>query len=108
MPTYDYECTECGHTFDAFQSMSDAPLESCPECGKPTLRRLIGGGMGVIFKGSGFYATDNRSKAAAGKNGSGSSSGSTDDSGSKSSTDKSKKTDAGSTVAAGGDKKAAD
>lgn len=60
MPTYEYECTKCGHTFDAFQSMSDAPLVKCPECGKNGLRRLIGGGLGVIFKGSGFYVTDNR------------------------------------------------
>jgi putative FmdB family regulatory protein len=63
MPTYDYECTRCGHTFDAFQSMSDDPLRKCPECGELSLRRLIGGGTGVIFKGSGFYATDNRPSA---------------------------------------------
>jgi putative FmdB family regulatory protein len=57
MPTYEYECTKCGHTFEAFQSIKDAALSSCPECtGK--VRRLIGGGMGVIFKGSGFYTTD--------------------------------------------------
>ena len=61
MPTYDYECSKCGHTFDAFQRMSDEPLTVCPACKKHALRRLIGGGMGVIFKGSGFYATDSRS-----------------------------------------------
>ncbi len=66
MPTYDYECTQCGHTFEAFQNMSDEPLKKCPECGKK-VRRLIGGGVGIIFKGSGFYVTDNKS---GGKNGS--------------------------------------
>jgi putative FmdB family regulatory protein len=60
MPTYDYECKQCGYTFEHFQSMSDNPLVECPEC-RGTLRRLIGGGMGIIFKGSGFYVTDNRS-----------------------------------------------
>lgn len=59
MPTYEYECSACGHTFEAFQSMSDAPLSSCPECGK-AVRRLIFGGTGVIFKGSGFYVNDSR------------------------------------------------
>jgi putative FmdB family regulatory protein len=59
MPTYDYECTACKHTFEAFQSMADDPLEECPKCGKK-VRRLIGGGMGIIFKGSGFYSTDSR------------------------------------------------
>ena len=66
MPTYDYECKKCGHTFDEFQSMSDDPLTTCPTCGRKSLRRLIGGGLGIIFKGSGFYATDSR--AASGNN----------------------------------------
>jgi putative FmdB family regulatory protein len=57
MPTYEYECKSCGYTFDAFQNMSDEPLKSCPECGKD-VRRLINGGSGIIFKGSGFYVTD--------------------------------------------------
>ena len=61
MPTYDYECTKCGHTFEAIQSMSDDALAKCPSCGKNGLRRLIGGGLGVIYKGSGFYVTYNRS-----------------------------------------------
>lgn len=61
MPTYDYECQECGHTFEAFQKMSDAPLVSCVRC-KGKVRRLIGSGAGIIFKGSGFYATDYRKK----------------------------------------------
>ncbi|MDR0643155.1 MAG: zinc ribbon domain-containing protein [Treponema sp.] len=65
MPTYEYECKSCGHTFDVFQNMSDEPLKVCPECGKE-LRRLIGGGTGVIFKGSGFYVTDkNKSSGGA-------------------------------------------
>ena len=60
MPTYEYECKVCGHTFDAFQSMRDAPLKTCPQCGKE-VRRLINGGTGIIFKGSGFYVTDKKS-----------------------------------------------
>ena len=67
MPTYEYECTKCGNGFDAVQSMTDDRLVKCPSCGKNGLRRLIGGGLGIIFKGSGFYVTDNRS----GGNGSG-------------------------------------
>lgn len=68
MPTYDYECTACQHKFEQFQSITAAPLRKCPECGKNKLKRLIGTGAGVIFKGSGFYITDYRSdsyKAAA-------------------------------------------
>lgn len=57
MPTYEYECKSCGHNFEAFQSMSEDPLKDCPQCGKE-IRRLINGGTGVIFKGSGFYVTD--------------------------------------------------
>lgn len=57
MPTYEYECKFCGHVFDAFQSMSDPPLTTCPECGKE-VRRIINGGSGIIFKGSGFYVND--------------------------------------------------
>jgi putative FmdB family regulatory protein len=57
MPTYEYECKKCSHNFEAFQAMSDEPLKKCPKCGKE-LRRLIFGGAGVIFKGSGFYVND--------------------------------------------------
>lgn len=57
MPTYEYECKSCGHTFEVFQKMSDPAVGSCPECGQE-VRRLINGGTGVIFKGSGFYVTD--------------------------------------------------
>ena len=67
MPTYEYECKSCSHNFEAFQSMSDAPLKDCPQCGKE-IRRLIFGGTGVIFKGSGFYVTD-KSKSAKGNSG---------------------------------------
>ncbi|MCM8796362.1 MAG: hypothetical protein NC923_00540 [Candidatus Omnitrophica bacterium] len=59
MPTYEYECLHCGHRFEIFQRMTDRPLEACPKCRKP-VRRLIGSGSGIIFKGSGFYATDYR------------------------------------------------
>lgn len=64
MPTYDYECKSCGHNFEVFQSIMDSPVKKCPECGK-AVRRLIGGGTGIIFKGSGFYATDSRKSASA-------------------------------------------
>ena len=61
MPTYDYECAACPHTFEKFQSMTAKPLRKCPECGG-RVRRLIGSGAGVIFKGSGFYETDYKRK----------------------------------------------
>ncbi len=67
MPTYDYECNECSHTFEHFQSMSSAKLRKCPSCGRQRLRRLIGSGAGVIFKGSGFYETDYKRKGGQGK-----------------------------------------
>ena len=57
MPTYEYECTNCNKTFDVFQKITDKPLDECPKCHKK-ISRLIGGGSGIIFKGSGFYATD--------------------------------------------------
>ena len=57
MPTYDYKCTQCGHDFEMFQSMSESHIKECPECGG-NVRRLVGGGSGLIFKGSGFYLTD--------------------------------------------------
>lgn len=60
MPTYDYACEACGHTFEEFQMMSEDPLKVCPECSAPKLKRLIGGGTGFIFKGSGYYVTDYR------------------------------------------------
>ncbi|MDD5326492.1 MAG: zinc ribbon domain-containing protein [Phycisphaerae bacterium] len=62
MPTYDYLCGGCGHEFEQFQSMKAKLLRKCPKCGKLKLKRLIGAGAGVIFKGSGFYQTDYRSE----------------------------------------------
>jgi len=66
MPTYEYECSKCGHKFDAFQKMSDQALDKCPKC-QAKVRRLISGGTGLIFKGSGFYATDYKKSSAATK-----------------------------------------
>lgn len=60
MPTYDYECSACGHTFEELQSFSDAALTKCPKCKKKKLNRLFGGGGAILFKGSGFYETDYR------------------------------------------------
>jgi putative FmdB family regulatory protein len=57
MPTYEYECTKCHYTFEEFQKITDKPLRKCPKC-RGQLRRLISGGAGLIFKGSGFYITD--------------------------------------------------
>jgi len=62
MPTYDYECTKCGNEFEQFQSIKDEPLKKCPKCRKSGVRRKIGGGAGLLFKGSGFYITDYRSE----------------------------------------------
>ncbi len=66
MPTYEYECSKCGHEMEAFQSMKDAPLRKCPACGRLALRRKIGSGAGLIFKGSGFYITDYKKKHGGG------------------------------------------
>jgi putative FmdB family regulatory protein len=63
MPTYEYECRACGHTFELLQPITAKPIRTCPECGKPRARRLIGTGVGIIFKGSGFYQTDYRSES---------------------------------------------
>ena len=59
MPTYEYECAGCGNNFDLFQKINDIAIDKCPKCGGK-VRRLIGAGGGIIFKGSGFYATDYR------------------------------------------------
>lgn len=106
MPTYDYECDACGHKFELFQSISADPEKKCPECKKLKLRRLIGTGAAVVFKGSGFYQTDYRSdsykkSAAADSSSTSSTSGSSSTSSSsgteKSTTDNSTtKTDGGS------------
>ena len=63
MPTYDYECSVCDHTFEVFQSISEPVKKKCPQCGKPKLRRLFGTGAALLFKGSGFYKTDYRSES---------------------------------------------
>lgn len=62
MPNYDYECLGCGDRFEVFQSMAEEPLKSCPKCGQ-SVKRLIGGGGGILFKGSGFYQTDYKKPA---------------------------------------------
>jgi putative FmdB family regulatory protein len=63
MPTYEYRCDACGHTFDELQSFKDEPLKVCPKCHQETLRRLFGTGAAILFKGSGFYETDYRSES---------------------------------------------
>jgi putative FmdB family regulatory protein len=63
MPTYDYQCSNCGTAFEKFQSIKASPIRKCPKCGKNALKRLIGTGAGLIFKGSGFYITDYRSES---------------------------------------------
>ncbi len=62
MPTYDYKCDSCHHTFEVLQSIKDEPLKKCPNCGRDKLKKLISGGAGLIFKGSGFYLTDYKNK----------------------------------------------
>jgi len=61
MPTYDYICDSCGHEFEAFEPITSQPRTDCPECKLPKLRRKIGPGAAILFKGSGFYQTDYRS-----------------------------------------------
>lgn len=63
MPTYDYQCKKCDHTWELFQPITAKPIRKCPECGKLSAKRVIGPGAGIIFKGSGFYQTDYRSES---------------------------------------------
>ncbi len=63
MPTYDYICDACGHEFEAFESIKADPQKDCPKCARPKLRRKIGAGAAILFKGSGFYQTDYRSES---------------------------------------------
>ena len=63
MPTYDYVCEACEHKFELVQSIKAEAIKKCPECGKKKLRRLIGPGAAIVFKGSGFYTTDYRSES---------------------------------------------
>jgi len=62
MPNYDYECQKCGHIFEVFQTMKEKRLTDCPKCKKGKVKRLLGTGAGIIFKGSGFYETDYKRK----------------------------------------------
>ena len=80
MPTYDYQCQACGHTWEMFQSMNDAPTKSCPKCKKRKAKRLLGVGAGLIFKGTGFYETDYKTKSGSEKKESSGDSGSSDSS----------------------------
>jgi putative FmdB family regulatory protein len=68
MPTYEYVCNKCHHHFEAFQSIASEPLTVCPAC-KGKLERMISGGVGLIFKGSGFYETDYKKKDNGGSKG---------------------------------------
>jgi putative FmdB family regulatory protein len=63
MPTYDYQCKQCDHRWELFQSIKDKPIRKCPVCGKLKAQRMIGPGAGIIFRGSGFYQTDYRSES---------------------------------------------
>lgn len=93
MPTYDYVCDGCGHAFELFQSMTDSVKKTCPECRKKKLRRLIGAGGAIVFKGSGFYKTDYRSESY--KKGAAADSGGASEGGGK-------KTDSGKSDSGGG------
>lgn len=101
MPTYEYKCLDCGIQFDRFQSITEDPIQECPECSGRT-KRLIGAGAGLIFKGSGFYITDYRSEgykesAKKDKDSSSSSSGDSKSGDSKSSDSKSSTTESSNT-----------
>jgi putative FmdB family regulatory protein len=63
LPTYDYQCDACNHLFEVYQGINDEKLRKCPECKKLKLRRLLGTGGAVVFKGTGFYQTDYRSES---------------------------------------------
>jgi putative FmdB family regulatory protein len=63
MPTYEYECPKCGHRFEKFQEISDPPVKTCPKCRGRKVKRLIGTGAGILFRGKGFYQTDYRSES---------------------------------------------
>ena len=68
MPTYDYECSSCGHRFEIFETIGAHPVKKCPECGRRKARRRMGTGAGIVFKGSGFYTTDYKRPSGAGGN----------------------------------------
>lgn len=104
MPHYDYQCLGCGHVFEVFQSMTAEPVKTCPQCGAE-VKRLIGAGSGLIFKGSGFYITDYKNKNTSSTPASGSSksasngkNGQLESASATASTDKAKKTETKSTA----------
>ena len=70
MPTYEYLCKACGHKFEEFQSIKAEPVKVCPQCGTHAVQRMISGGNGLIFKGSGFYITDYKNSHNSPSNGS--------------------------------------
>ncbi len=103
MPTYDYRCEACGHEFEEFQSITAGALRKCPDCKKLKLKRLIGGGAAILFKGSGFYETDYRSESykkaeAKDQGGSGDAKGSSDKKGASQKPQKDKKPASGGTA----------
>ena len=99
MPTYDYDCADCGHVFEQFQSIIAPPLEICPQCGGKVARR-IHGGAGLIFKGSGFYLTDYKKPSTGSP-----STGSGSEGGDKSAGDSAKKADGDTAKKEGSNKK---
>ena len=107
MPTYDYQCQACGHTWEMFQSMNDNPVKSCPKCKKRKAKRLLGLGAGIIFKGTGFYETDYKNKSG-GEKKEGSSEGDSGSSDSSKSSDSTKSSDSKSSSTKKETKKSAD
>jgi len=99
MPTYEYGCTNCGHQWEAFQSIKDDALKACPKCGDDTAKRLVSGGAGFILKGGGWYS-DLYASSKPGKSDSSSDGGGSGDSGGSSTADSSSKS-SGSTDASG-------
>jgi putative FmdB family regulatory protein len=91
MPTYEYLCEACDHAFELFHSMKDEPVKKCPKCKKLKVRRLLGTGGGIIFKGTGFYQTDYKSSGKKSDEPSAAKPESKPDSGSKPETPKKKK-----------------
>lgn len=98
MPTYTYRCSHCGHHFDLHQRFSDPDPDRCPNCGRENELQRVYKPVGVVFKGTGFYATDNKSRSGVSTNGASSNgSAAADEKGGKSSDDAAKPKDAGST-----------
>lgn len=104
MPTYEYACPKCGHQFETFQSMKDEPLQKCPKCKKTGLKRLLGTGAGLIFKGSGFYITDYKKSGSSGAESKASESKSSETKGTESKSKESKSTGGSGTAKSSGSK----